>query len=183
MKTRTQVDPDANVEDVPEVANAKPNAELEVLGSPAAAAKPAKDGRFTVGKPDVTPSQNLKTRPYWVGTLEGGPVHNWTAPGAGVRFVRAQGELTPDGEYKGLPGQVVYLTDVALAKTLESVRNHVVRWIGTGPERTGRIWPTDYYIYRASPNDESLGRYLFLYALDENAPQNRPVARPEPMVK
>lgn len=126
--------------------------------------------------PAVIPPAALEPRlPYWCGVLQTAPLHSWTCPGSGARFVRRTGGQDDRGQWlnKSL-GQVVFLTKDQLDRTLKAIANHVVRVIGT----TGYIWDVNYHAYRADPQDQPLAKHLFVYPLDPLAPHNRPVADP-----
>jgi len=135
-----------------------------------------KGARVQLTLPRLGPETEVERRPYWLGTLPDSPVQNITV--GGVRFVRATGPMNGDHEFTNPPGQVVQLTEEQVERIKEHLGFLVVRQFGHDRRVLDKQSPT----YRYQEGDEYLGRYLYFYELDRDAPHNRPTTKPEPVI-
>lgn len=127
----------------------------------------------------------IAAKPYWLGMLPGAPVHYQTVPGATFHAHTEQLAPTGDPEHpyhpNRSPGGMVPLTDEQVATIQAYVGARVWRWRSTTHDGGALLLNMDDTSEYAGsmPNDEPMGRYLFMVRADRPGILGQPL--PDPM--
>lgn len=156
-------------------------------GGPVAVAEAkSQPRRVTIQVEDLVPEIEEKPkRRYWLGTLKDCPYQNVHV--AGTLFPRYMGNVEHDKHgdpvNKPLPGMVIQLDEDQVERVKEGVVNRVIRPIGKSKRaamllRSG----THRKPYRPQAGDQPLGRFLYMYDVENGFPACYHGGEPEPMV-